>query len=123
MAGAPSATLGVSSDVGPSCNDLGRIGGSEIAAASYSLDETDIKLANAVWAELSGKALLDTVNGAFTDVSQWRRNIFFLPTGHPGENFIDLDIFISLADPSHFAEYHFAEFSLGVILLNNFSAK
>ena len=39
---------------------------------------------------MSEKELLDTINGAITEVSQWRRSIFYLPTGHVGEKFIDL---------------------------------
>ena len=38
---------------------------------------------------MKGKDLANSVTAAYLDVVRWRRNLFNLPTGKAGENFID----------------------------------
>ena len=47
------------------------------------------KFANASWGELKGKKLDDAVSSAFLEVARWRRNLFKLPTGKAGQEFIE----------------------------------
>ena len=42
-----------------------------------------------MWGELKGHALVNSVNAAYLKVVRWRRNVFNLPKGRAGEDFIE----------------------------------
>ena len=48
----------------------------------------DRRFDDATWGDLKGKDLMDAVNNAFVETAQWRRNLFNLPTGKVGQDFI-----------------------------------
>ena len=43
---------------------------------------------NAVWGVLRGKEIADTVNVVYSKVTKWRKNLFKVPSGAEGEDFI-----------------------------------
>ena len=52
-------------------------------------EQTNNKIDRAIWGDLKGKDLANSVTAAYLEVVRWRRNLFNLPTGKAGENFID----------------------------------
>ena len=60
-----------------------------VAADTLPTREEEVVLTErAKWGELRGTELLSAVNSAYTEVARWRRNIFKLPTGKAGMDFI-----------------------------------
>jgi hypothetical protein len=59
------------------------------AAAGDVTADGAAAIENAVWGEMRGTELADSVNNAYSEVTRWRRNIFNLPTGKAGEGFIE----------------------------------
>ena len=53
------------------------------------IDPIDEKLDQAKWGDLRGKELQTAVDDAYLEVVRWRRNLFMLPTGKAGEDFIE----------------------------------
>ena len=47
------------------------------------------KLEKANWGDLKGQKLKEAVNSAYLEVVRWRRNLFDVPTGKVGQDFID----------------------------------
>ena len=47
------------------------------------------KLVDTVWGEMKGLEIVSTIEKVFLVVARWRRNIFDLPTGKAGEEFIE----------------------------------
>ena len=47
------------------------------------------RIDNATWGDLRGREIQEAVDCAFLEVVRWRRNLFKLPTGKAGEDFIE----------------------------------
>ena len=60
----------------------------EVPADVEELPAED-RILNAQWGRMSGVEIRDSVMNAYQEVTRWRRNIFYLPTGKAGENFIE----------------------------------
>ena len=52
-------------------------------------EQTNNKIDRAIWENLKGKDLANSVTAAYLEIVRWRRNLSNLPTGKAGENFID----------------------------------
>ena len=67
--------------------------GEDDGAAVTPNDETEkedsLQLAGAKWGPLEGSEIATKLNEVFLEVARWRRNIFYLPTGKAGEDFIE----------------------------------
>jgi len=68
---------------------VAKIAGKEVVDIVDVLIPVDSKIKDAVWGEMRGTKLADSVNNAYREVTRWRRNIFNLPTGKAGEGFIE----------------------------------
>ena len=44
---------------------------------------------NAQWGHLKGTELSKAVTRAYYTTARWKRNIFYLPTGHVGQSYIE----------------------------------
>ena len=60
-----------------------------VAAVEEAVVTNPHAIDNAVWGMLKGNEISEAVNSAYLEVIRWRRNIFNLPTGKAGEEFID----------------------------------
>ena len=62
----------------------------EGVAAGFGMDAAtgESGIDRAVWGDLNGQEIVDSVNSAYLEVVRWRRNIFQVPTGSAGEHFI-----------------------------------
>ena len=47
------------------------------------------KIEGAVWGDMKGSVIVDAVDKVFLSVSKWRQNLFMLPSGKVGEEFIE----------------------------------
>ena len=69
-------------------------------------DTTSSSIAQAKWGKLRGAEIADSVNNIYTTVIKWKKNLFAVPTGKVGQEFIDevsktINLFTS---GSHFEE-------------------
>ena len=60
-----------------------------VVAGDAAGEVVNQKIDNAIWGAMKGQDLADSVNNAYLEVVRWRRNLFNLPTGKAGEDFID----------------------------------
>ena len=51
--------------------------------------QTHERIDNATWGDIRGRDIQEAVDCAFLEVVRWRRNLFKLPTGKAGEDFIE----------------------------------
>ena len=79
----------------------------------------DAKLDHAKWGDLKGEELQKVVDSAFLEVARWKRNIFMLPTGKVGEDFIEevTTLFKHFNDSSPFESISFTLISIIMPLL------
>ena len=52
------------------------------------LDDQD-RILKAKWGQYTGKPLIDAIDRTYAEVVRWKRNLFMVPTGKVGEQFID----------------------------------
>ena len=48
----------------------------------------DISTNKAVWGTLEGLELYEAINAAYDEVVKWNRNLYMVPTGHAGQDFV-----------------------------------
>ena len=53
---------------------------------SYVVNHEDLERVK--WHSLQGKVLFDTINDTYKEVIRWRRNLFKVPTGKAGQEFV-----------------------------------
>ena len=80
-------------------SEVAAAGGCNVAAAGVSVGNCEQaaeeaaqipqKIEAAAWGELKGHALVNSVSAAYLEVVRWRRNVFNLPKGKAGEDFIE----------------------------------
>ena len=72
-------------DVRPAAIDLV----ADVPVSEEAEIETHDNIENAQWGALKGTMVRDSVMKAYREVTVWRRNIFYLPTGQAGQSFIE----------------------------------
>ena len=54
-----------------------------------TFEDNQNKIHRAQWGQYTGNKLVDVVNNTYIEVVKWKRNLFKVPTGKVGEEFIE----------------------------------